>query len=218
MDVASLSGRLGGDDRRAPQPTAGVVFGLARVGPQLVQASEGEDAPAGGVDVVGLFADFAFDLGRLPFVVAGGRNDDPAFGERCTPGWLAVQGLRASVDQPGADLRVLRQEGTIPISNPRDQITTLESPVGTSRMVGALPRGSLRGAAPAVLQQDRQAARDEPDWYGVQGEHDDGPPDGRVVDVEREHPDGQLSQRRGHRRTASRRIAQRPRSVQCLAA
>jgi hypothetical protein len=82
VDLASGAGGVGGDDDRGPQPPVRIFFVLVGVGPQLVQAGEGQGAAVGGVHVVALLARLAVDLFGLLFVVADGGDHGAALGER----------------------------------------------------------------------------------------------------------------------------------------
>lgn len=60
VDVAGGVGGLRGQDGHGPQPPLGVAVGLVGVGPQLVQARQGEQGLVGVVQEPGLLAVPAF--------------------------------------------------------------------------------------------------------------------------------------------------------------
>src|SRR6476619_2338923 len=116
MNVSGRIGCLGGDHRTGSQPRRIVAGVLARITPDLVNASHHETAAIGPMDEERLLLRLALAtsyegrwlLRRVPLVEAVGRQNAASGTERALECRLLGNGLQSSVDHPGADRGILR--------------------------------------------------------------------------------------------------------------
>ena len=104
VDRSEAADRVAREDREAQQPARGIVVGLRRVLPPLVEPRHEQRRAVGGVDVVRDL--LAVDL--LPLVVAGCRHHRAPLLERLAEHRLVFELFGAGVEGARADRGILR--------------------------------------------------------------------------------------------------------------